>query len=176
MFALALFSGYEKNTEPQTAASLAFTSYRDVPGITPEEIQAIGELRKKYASFVYGMPLSTEAFIKEDGTIGGYSALFAEWLSRLFDIPFFVANVEWVDTLAAFETGIIHFNGSMVHAEGREGAFFQTSAIAQRSIVYFRLAHSRPVAQLILERPVRIGMLENTASADIVITSLAASI
>jgi len=172
MTAAALLSGCEKSAEPESGIFNPFASYRDVPGITSEEIQAIEELRKKYASFIYGMPLSTEAFINKDGEIGGYSALFAEWLGQLFGIPFVVANFEWADTLAAFETGKIHFNGSMVPTEKRHDTFFQTSAIAQRSVVYFRLADSLPIARQIQERPVRIGVLANTATADIVITSL----
>jgi len=154
------------------AESPAYTSFRDIPGVTDDEISAIGSLQTKYGTFVYGMPVSTEAFMNRDGEIRGYSVLFAEWLSRLFDVPFTVVNCEWADTIEAFKTGKIHFNGSMVATEERSAAFFQTGAIAQRSITCFRLSSSRPLADVMVERPVRIGVLEGTASADIVVASL----
>jgi signal transduction histidine kinase/ABC-type amino acid transport substrate-binding protein/FixJ family two-component response regulator len=170
--ALLLVSGCGRTVEPEDGSSPVFESYRDIPGVTDDEINAIEALKGDYGSFVYGMPFSTEAFDKGDGEVGGYSVLFADWLSGLFDMPFEVVNCEWVDTLDAFETGRIHFNGSMIATDERVGSFFQTSAIAQRSIVYFRLGSSRPVAEIMEARPVRIGILENTASANLVVDLL----
>ena len=40
-----------------------FSSYRDVPGVTPEEIEAIEAFREQGASFTYGMIFNTEAYI-----------------------------------------------------------------------------------------------------------------
>jgi hypothetical protein len=73
-----------------------FASFKDIPGVTDEEIAAIEALRKQYSHFVYGTDYTTEAFpvgSGEDGNIGeyaigGYTALICEWLTGLFDIPF----------------------------------------------------------------------------------------
>jgi hypothetical protein len=54
----------------RTGEAVQFLSYRDIPGITDEEIAAVESLRGR-GSFSYGMLLSTESFIKENGEIGG---------------------------------------------------------------------------------------------------------
>ena len=51
------------------------THFLDIPGITEEEITAIRALQEKYDYLVYGAPLSTETFLREDGSVGGFSAL-----------------------------------------------------------------------------------------------------
>ena len=63
-----------------------YTSYHDIPGVTEEEIDAIEKIKERRGEFAYGMNYSTEAFI-DDGVVGGYSALFCELLSELFEIP-----------------------------------------------------------------------------------------
>ena len=65
-----------------------FTTYRDIPGVTEDEIKAVGALRDKTPFFVYGMLSCTEAFIGETGEIRGFTDLFCKWLSQLFEIPF----------------------------------------------------------------------------------------
>jgi len=65
-----------------------FSSYRDIPGISSEEIEAIDALRKQYGYFKYGSVPSTEAFLKADGKIGGFAARLCEWLTTLFEIHF----------------------------------------------------------------------------------------
>jgi sporulation protein YqfC len=169
---LSSVSGCAKTPEPHSLPPKTFSAYRDIPEITDLEIAALERLRNQYEYFIYGMPLSTEAFIKIDGEIGGYSVLFAEWLTELLDIPIRVVNCEWIDTIDAFETDAIDFNGSMIATEERRATFFQTDAIAQRTMVYFRLAGSRPVTELLAEHRVRIGVLDNTASADMVLSLL----
>jgi hypothetical protein len=69
---------------------MAYTNFRDIPGVTTEEVQAIDALIVKYRDkgFSYGTFSSTESFTKPDGTIGGYSALFCDWMSQLFGIKF----------------------------------------------------------------------------------------
>jgi len=42
------------------------TSFRDIPGVTEDETAAVESLRERYSSFVYAMPLSTEAFVHEN--------------------------------------------------------------------------------------------------------------
>jgi hypothetical protein len=82
---LAVFSGSGKS---QPDVEMENISFRDIPGITQEEISAIEALKKKYDSFVYGLEPTVDAFIGADGETRGYAVLFCEWLSRIFVIPF----------------------------------------------------------------------------------------
>jgi len=96
---LAVFSGCTKTGGKRNQIP-AFTSFREIPGITEDEIRSIEALRLKNASFIYGMTLSTETFVKEGGETRGYSALFCQWLSGIFGIPFKPVIYEWGNLLA----------------------------------------------------------------------------
>jgi len=143
---------------------IAFTTYKDIPGVTEAEIEAIEALKDEFDYFVYGMPLSTEAFISRDGSIRGFSALVCEWMTELFGITFKPMIFEWLDLLDGLETGEISFTGDLIATEERQKIFSMTSAIATRHIKTYRLAGSMPLDEIILERPIRYGFMEGTAT------------
>ena len=91
---LALFTACEKS---QNIQSGDFASYKDIPGVTSEEISAIEALREDYPPFVDGMLSTTESFKTASGEIGGFTPLFCGWLSRLFGIQFKPTIYEWGD-------------------------------------------------------------------------------
>jgi len=76
-----------KQERKQNNEQLPFNSFREIPGITESEINAIAALRGKYASFVYGMYPGTDAFIGKNGEVMGYSVLFCDWLSGILEMP-----------------------------------------------------------------------------------------
>jgi hypothetical protein len=137
-YMLVMFTGCEKSTKSQPRemykASPHFASFRDIPGITEDEIKAIEALQKECDSFVYGMPESTEAFIVENKEIKGFSALFCGWLSELFGIPFKPAQYEWLDLLKGLDSGKVDFTGEMMATEVRHKKYFMTDAIAERLV------------------------------------------
>ena len=96
-FILISLSGCERSVERQSDFSMRQLSFIDVPGVTEEEIKAIQELQRQQISFIYGMPLSTEAFFGEDGEVKGFATLFSDWLSSLFEIPFKPTIYSWDD-------------------------------------------------------------------------------
>ena len=79
------------------ADTAAFTSFHDIPGVTGEEMKAVEELRTRYGSFTFGAVESTEAFYDKDGEIKRFAALFCEWLTEIFGIPFIPKIYEWGD-------------------------------------------------------------------------------
>ncbi|MDR3231812.1 MAG: transporter substrate-binding domain-containing protein, partial [Synergistaceae bacterium] len=145
-----------------------YASYRDVPGVTEEEITAIEGLRAKRDSFVHAMNLTTETFYDESGKIGGYSALFCDWLTRLFGVPFKPAIREWgdlIDGLASYE---IDFSGELTATEERRKTYFMTDAIAERSIRFMRIAGGESLADIARQRPLRYAFLEGTTAHGLV--------
>ncbi|MDR1663374.1 MAG: response regulator [Clostridiales bacterium] len=148
-------------TPPRNAA-VAYTSYREIPGITEEEISAIEGLKLKHDSFSYGMFLSTEAFIKEDGGFGGYSALFCDWLTRLFGIPFaleFYNSSELPVKLSARE---IDFSGNIMPTPERLSLYFMSETIAERQYIIIRLESREDAEKILQERPLKYAFMENT--------------
>ncbi|MCL2638091.1 MAG: transporter substrate-binding domain-containing protein [Oscillospiraceae bacterium] len=172
LLSMLLLSGCEVAEPYQNDRFTVYTSFRDVPGITPQEIAAIEALQREYDYFTYAMPLSTEAFENERGEIRGYSALLCEWLSELFEIEFRVELYEWLDLLDGLETGEVSFTGDLIATEERQKTHHMTSTIATRHIKSYRLIDSVPLAEIALTRPLRYGFMEGTATINLVTSSL----
>jgi len=145
-----------------------FKTFLDIPDVTQDDISDIEYLKNNYDSFVYGMLLSTEAYMNVQGEISGFSVLFTQWLTQLFDISFVVENYYFSDLIDGLEFGGIDFTGDLTATEERKLTYFQTEPIAQRPVVYFRLSDSSPISEIITERKVKIGAL----FGDIIIESL----
>jgi diguanylate cyclase (GGDEF)-like protein len=114
-----------------------YSSFRNIPNITGEEILAIEALQKNRASFVYGMTLSAEAFLKESGDVGGYAALVCSWLTELFGIPFMPAIYEWDNLIEGLESHKIDFSGDIAPTEERRKTWFMTDDIAKRAVASY---------------------------------------
>jgi len=148
-----------------------FDTFRDIPGITEKEIEAIEAIIDENDYFVYAMPLSAEAFRNEDGEIRGFTALFCEWLSQFFGIPFRPDLRDWTEIINGLESGEVSFTGELTSREERLSTYYMTSAIASRPLKYFTLADSRPLTEIMEERPLRCGFIEGTATA-LTVTSM----
>ncbi len=139
-----------------------FTSFYDIPGVTAEEIAAIETLQQEYEHLTYGMYLTSEAFIEEDGDVGGYAAYFCKWMSNVFGIPFevelFLSN-ELDDKLLS---GEIDFSGNFMPTADRQQNFIMSDTIAERQFKIVWLDSSRNPGDIARERPVRYVFNENT--------------
>jgi signal transduction histidine kinase/DNA-binding NarL/FixJ family response regulator/HPt (histidine-containing phosphotransfer) domain-containing protein len=143
-----------------------YTSYRDIPGITEQEKAAIESLRKSRDRFIYGMEPSTECFYQEDGSLGGYAALFCAWLTELFGIPFEPALYEWGELLDGLESGEIDFSGDLTPTPERLKTYYMAGPIAERSVVSIRLIGSGGLEEIAARRPLRYAFLEGTTTYD----------
>ena len=143
-------------------------SFRDIPGITEEEIQAIEELKKQNDSFIYGMNPSTEAFEEISG-VRGFAALFCEWLTKLFGIPFIPKIYEWGDLVAGLESMEIGFTGELTANDERRKTYWMTSPIAKRSIKYIQMKDSAPIHIIVTSsNNPRYAFLDGTVTVDYV--------
>jgi signal transduction histidine kinase len=144
-----------------------FNSFRDIPGITREEIESIEILQMKNESLSYGMTLSTEAFLTKDG-IDGYTVLLCEWLGGLFGIRFQPVIYEWSELIENLNDGEIDFAGNITPTAERWKTYLMTDPIADRQYKTIQLAGSLPLDRIALTRPLRYIFLEGAATADIV--------
>jgi ABC-type amino acid transport substrate-binding protein len=149
-----------KYTEPAL-----FTSFRDVPGITEDEIKAIEIIQKRVDHLAYGSPPSTEAFIAEDGEIGGFAALFCDWLTALLGIRFQPAILEWGDILEKLNSGELDFS-NMTATDERLKTYFMTDPIAGRLLKIMRIEDSLPLDKIALTRLPRYVFLENSVTIE----------
>jgi hypothetical protein len=96
-----------------TVAPNPFPTFRDVPGITVSEIAAIETLQRRYDYFSFGAIPSSEAFIRENTEVGGFTALFCEYLTKFFGISFQPQILPFNRLLEEFNSQIIDFTGSL---------------------------------------------------------------
>jgi ABC-type amino acid transport substrate-binding protein len=169
--ALSLLSSCEKTSVNQNTAFI-FNSFRDVPGVTENEIKAVLALQERYDSFTYTMPASTEAFMDENEEVNGFSALVCEWLTGLFGIPFIPSIQPFAEVLAGLSTGDIDFTGTMTPTPERLEIYFMTDPIARRTLKYFRLEGSLHLEEIQVFRPPRFALMAGSSVAAYVISSL----
>ena len=159
----SLFTGCNRSVDEQSDEMPVFISYLEIPDISAEEIAAIEALRENYGSFSFGVVPSTEAFEVKPGEINGFSALFCDWLTELFDIPFNVELLEGPDMVRKLNTGEIDFSGNIMPTPERELTHFMTETIATRQFVTVRLKGSRSFEQIALSgNPIRYAFVQHT--------------
>jgi len=167
---LSLFAGCH-GSQPEKIKKTVFTSFLDIPGLTEEDIRAVDALRQKYGSFIYGALASTEAFYDENGKIRGFTALFCEWLTELFDIEFVPVFYEWGELYPNLKAD---FTGELTATPQRttEFGFIFSDAIASHSTKYFRIAGSQPRSEIIRTRPLNLAFFEGSTTARSAIAKL----
>ena len=139
-----------------------FSSFRDIPGVTEQEIAAIEALQKKHDSFVYGMTLSSESFINENGGNGGYAALFCEWLTGLFDITFDLKLFLWTELHGKLSSGEVDFSSYLMLDDESLKAYYMTDYIATRQFITIRPEKNRRLNEISKERTPRYAFTKNS--------------
>ncbi|MCL2265794.1 MAG: ATP-binding protein [Treponema sp.] len=167
-----LFSSCSNSLNHSGNQPFYYKSFRDVPGVTDEEIKAIEALQKSTDFFIYGMLMTKEAFYGEDGEIGGFSAYICSWLSELFGIPFKPVIYLWSDLRNGLYSGEIDFTGELTATDARRINYYMTSAIAERSVKYMRLENSLPLQVIASLRPLRYAFLEDSTTIEEVFNNL----
>jgi signal transduction histidine kinase/DNA-binding response OmpR family regulator/ABC-type amino acid transport substrate-binding protein/HPt (histidine-containing phosphotransfer) domain-containing protein len=162
-------AGCPRNSDQSPPDKEPFTAYRDIPGITAQEIAAIEAIKKEYTTFTYAMTPSTEAFLREDDdTVGGYAALFCEWLTELFDIRFQPEIYAWGDLVRKLNAGELDFAGNITPTEERRNIYHMTDPIADRQYKTIQLTGSPALDRIASTRPLRYVFIEGAAIAETV--------
>ena len=141
----------------------AYASYKDIPGISQDEIDAVEAFRASGRGFVYGMTLSSECFEDRDG-MGGYAVLFCRWLTDLFGVEFTPVIYDWGDLLQGLESGAVDFTGEMTITPERLNQYYMTSVIAERPVTITRLTDAQEPHLISARRRPRLGFLEGSST------------
>jgi len=161
----AVFTGCQRRIA-ESAEAPVFASFRDIPGLTAAEIASIEELQSRVDSFTYAVNYSAEAFHENGNEIKGFAALFCQWLSDLFDIPFIPEIVEWDELVDGLENKTIDFTGELTANAERRLTYIMTEDIAQRQISYIRFDNVIPLNDIAQNRPLRYAFLYGTTTVD----------
>ena len=165
-----LFSLFVACKENQSKRSDIFSSYRDIPGVTIEEIEAIENIKNQLTqsgrdSFIYGMLSGTDTFLNMDGEIRGYTALLCEWLTELFGVSFVPQHFSWVALLNGLADGSIDFTGELTANDERRKTYVMTDTMAQRTLKYFSIAGGPSISEISRTRLPRYILQEKTTIA-----------
>ena len=171
LLAVGCFNYETVELQPESAAYRTFASFRDIPGVTQEEVDAVEAFQESGITFIYGMTPTTESFKSNlrDGEIGGFSALLSEWLTTIFDIEFKVQHYTWNGLLDGIRSGEIHFTSDMASNEERRKSYFMTETFTRSSLKYYRLEGSAPLSKIRQTRTPKYALLEGTITADVVL-------
>ena len=137
---VAGFSGCGSKVEMKRSDALERISFRDIPGVTEEEIAEIDALLSGRDKFTYGACLSSEAFELPDGTLAGFSKDFCALLSELFGIDFILALYDWDVLINNLESETLDFTGELTITDERMNVYRMTHPIAERVLRIFTRA------------------------------------
>ena len=145
-----------------------YSGYREIPGVTQEEIRAIEALKVSGASFVFGANPSTEAFLGIDDSPGGFCAHLTKRLAGLLGIPVTLKIYEWTELWDGLIDHSIGFSGDLTPTPERQKEFFMSKAIAERAIKVMRISGSEALDRLARDRPLTYCFLDGTTTPDAV--------
>ena len=143
----------------------AIKSYKEIPGVTDEEISAIEALKSKRQGFSYWMIPSTEAFTLSDGTNAGFVAEFCDLLSGLFDAPFVQGFDSWEFLKTGLENKTIDFTSELTPTTERRQLCFMSHPIAQRPLGVFVYGDNVNIKTEYDLNGLKIGFYEDSITA-----------
>ena len=134
-------------------------NYKDIHGVTQEEIDSIEALKARGRSFSYAGSLSSETFAGKDQQIMGFTAHLCRLLSQLFQTRFVPAVYDWEEMVNGMANKTIDFSGDFTRTPERSMVYLMSKPIAERSIAAFYLAGSAPVRKIAEYRTPVLGFI-----------------
>ncbi|MDR2452807.1 MAG: transporter substrate-binding domain-containing protein [Candidatus Accumulibacter sp.] len=150
----------------------SYTSFRDIPGITEEEIQAVEKTLAGRKSLVYGMLESSECFYQEDGSLDGHAALLTQWLSELFGVPFQLNIYSWEDLANGIRSGDIDLTGDYTPDGPRAQDYVMSRPFTERAIKFVARSTDLPFANPASRASLRVAFLRRSTAHSLVMPYL----
>lgn len=142
-------------------------SYKDIPGVTQEEIAAVEALKATGEIFLYGHMATTEAFMLPDGTYAGFIYKFCGLLTNLFGMEFSPKEYStWDSLIKGFDDKSVDFLGDLTVTPERTQQYYMTHAIAERSLRLFTRAGSSLIVTENDVEGLTIGFFTGTITAE----------
>ena len=161
-----VLGGCAKKSQTSSFDMDSIKSYRDIPGITEEEISAIEALKSARRSFSFGSLQSTDAYILPDGRYSGYFSVFCDLLSGLFGLPFKQEFHVRESLESALDSGSLDFTGELSAAPERNPDYFLSLPIAERQtgvVVFNKVIKIRTAMDL---NGLKLGFYEDLITAE----------
>lgn len=122
----------------QPAAIDMIQSYKEIPGITTDEISAVEDLLASTDRLTYGHILSKESFRLPDGSFTGFTVSLCGLLTDLFGVPFVPVFYEGREELQeSLDGNAVDFTGNLTATPENLQKYYMTHAIAERPLSLF---------------------------------------
>ena len=141
-----------------------YQTYKDIPGVTQEDIDAIEHLLTKKPRLVYGVCASTEAFLREDGSVGGFAKLFGNRLTGLFGFEFDYYPCSWEEMNEKIVAKEIDLVSDFTATPERLQKFLMTDAIIQRTVKVFTDMNADSLSVMAKTHPIRCAFMEGSTT------------
>ena len=139
-------------------------TYRNIPGVTVGEINAIEALRSAERTFLYGTIPSTETFIRSDGSYAGFAVALCDLLSGLFGMTFVPELHDWDEFRDALENGTVDFTDNLLSTAETERNYFTSRPFAERLLAAFVYGDSVTIEADSDLDGLRLGFLQRAAA------------
>ncbi len=145
----------------------AHAYYTDIPGVTPEEAQAIERLkRSRPQGLTYVMIQSDSSFIDMNGEIGGVTRIFCEELSRLFGIAVTPRLAEWDTLISGLNNYNFDMSGELTATPQRREKYRMSSPMMERVFTVFRNKDREALDLINSKETLRYGFLKDSVISD----------
>ena len=140
-------------------------TYKNIPGVTKEEISAIEAIKNSRGKVSYGHMLGPEAFTLANGTHAGFAVKLCALLSSLFDMEF-VLEIHDRETLTrGIDNKQIDFTGALTPSAEHMPLYKMTRPIANRAKKIFTAAGKNAIGSEQDLDGLRIGFLGGALEA-----------
>ena len=157
--------GCSARDDKQSFNIRSIKTYRDIPGVTEDEINAIEQLKSERQRFIYGCQPTTESFVLRDGSNAGFTTSLCALLSKLFDIPFVQEYYGWENIIAGLYNETIDFTGEMTPTRERVLLYTMSLPIAERSLRIFFHENAEEIKTERNVNGLKLGFYEGSITA-----------
>ncbi|MDR2639480.1 MAG: DUF559 domain-containing protein, partial [Helicobacteraceae bacterium] len=157
---------------PEAKSGVFPANYRDIPGITQEEIQAIEKILAKRKTFTYGVMEGSECFYRDDGSLDGYAASLLQSISELFGISIELKTYEWNELRHGIRDRSIDFSGDFDPDNISAPGLVVSHPVRERSIKFVSRANDTPFSEAVLHGSLRVAFLSDSTAGKLAIPHL----
>ncbi|MDR2668441.1 MAG: transporter substrate-binding domain-containing protein, partial [Desulfovibrio sp.] len=171
-FFLAAGSFLAAVASPDEKDSSFPANFRDIPGITQEEIQALEKVIAKRKTFTYGVMEGSESFYQDDGSLDGYTVTLIELMSKLFGVSFEIKICEWNVLRQGIRDRSIDFSGDFDPDNFNAQRLMVSRAVRERSVKFISRAADLPLSEIASQAPLRVAFLRDSTSGKLAVPHL----
>jgi signal transduction histidine kinase/ABC-type amino acid transport substrate-binding protein len=166
---LGIFLSFSACTK-QSENKAPITSYKQIEGVTQEEIDAIEKIKSEKQKLVYGAMRSEELYYQDEisgipSDLQGFTVELCKYFSEIFGIEFVPTPLEWDKLYSGLSEETVDFTGDLSPVENPE--IYQTNAHILRSIECFRHIDTPKLQDLVKVQIPRIGFLAGTNTEEL---------